>query len=53
MPVDKGGDELQLTLSEYINTGFYLMQNKMNEMPDYYDGQLSFLSFISRYASNM
>ena len=53
MPVSKGVDELQTTLSEYINTGLYLMQEKMNDIPDYFDGQHSFLSFISKYASKM
>ena len=53
LPIEKGVEELQLTLSEYINTGFYLMQEKMNDIPDFFDGEQSFLSFISKYASKM
>jgi len=53
LSIEKGVEELQLTLSEYINTGFYLMQEKMNDIPDFFDGEQSFLSFISKYASKM
>ena len=41
---------LMKTLSEYANGGFYLMKEKMEMIPDYFDGQQSFLTFISKYA---
>lgn len=41
---------LMKTLSEYANGGFYLMKEKMEMIPDYFDGQQSFLAFISKHA---
>ena len=48
--VQEGVNILMKTLSEYANGGFYLMRDKMSVIPDYFDGQQSFLSFISKYA---
>ena len=50
MSVQDGVSILMKTLSEYVNGGFYLMRDKMSSIPDYFDGQQSFLSFISKYA---
>lgn len=50
MTIQEGVNILMKTLSEYANGGFYLMRDKMSAIPDYFDGQQSFLSFISKYA---
>lgn len=50
MTVQEGVSTLMKTLSEYANGGFYLMREKMAAIPDYFDGQQSFLSFITKYA---
>ena len=42
--------EVYVFAEEYANGGFYLMKEKMEMIPDYFDGQQSFLTFISKYA---
>lgn len=48
--IDGAVDELMLALSEYINTGFHLMKDKMDVIPDFFDSQQSFMNFITKYA---
>jgi hypothetical protein len=50
LSIPDGVSILMRTLSEYANGGFYLMKEKMESVPDYFDGQQSFLTFISKYA---
>ncbi len=42
MFVSNGVDKLKITLSKNINTLLYLIQEKINDIPNYFDGQLSF-----------
>jgi hypothetical protein len=49
MSANEGVSILMKTLSEYANGGFHLMKDKMDVIPDYFDGQQSFLSFILKY----
>jgi len=51
LSIQDGVNILMKTLSEYANGGFYLMKEKMEMVPDYFDGQQSFLSFIMKYVS--
>lgn len=49
--IDECVGALQLTMSEYINTGLHIMQDKLSEMPDYFDSQVAFLDFMRSYAA--
>ena len=42
--------DLMTTLSEYANTGFYLIKEKMEAIPDFFDAQQSFLNFLLKYS---
>lgn len=46
--VEDAVTELMHTLSEYANGGFYLMRDKMQQLPDYFDGQTAFLDFLEK-----
>lgn len=47
--VEDGLGELMRTLCEYANGGFYLMKEKMDLIPDFFDGNTAFLDFIQQY----
>lgn len=47
--IENGVSELMKTLCEYANGGFYLMSDKVELVPDYFDGSSAFLDFIQQY----
>lgn len=46
LSIDSGVNELMKTLCEYANGGFYLMADKMENVPDYFDGNSAFIDFL-------
>ena len=49
MPILEGVNDLMKVLSEYANGGFYLIKDKMDQIPDYFDEETSFMDFIAKY----
>lgn len=46
LSIDSGVNELMKTLCEYANGGFYLMADKMENVPDYFDVNSAFIDFL-------